>query len=66
MVPEVLLSVVLSKHLAQKELYAKLTCAAMLVHISLHTYPPKIMSDNVDFSADALVSFGIMEFYNDN
>ena len=47
-------------------MYAKLIGADMLVHIPLHTYPPEVVSDHVDHSADALVPFGIVEFYTDN
>ena len=38
----------------------------MLVNFSLRTDPPKIVDDHVDCSADALVTFGIAEFYDDN
>ena len=37
----------------------------MLVYISLHANPPKAATDHVDQSADALLSFGIVEHYND-
>ena len=43
-----------------------LQSVGMLVYISPHTNPPKTVSDHVDHSADALVSFGTVEFYNDN
>ena len=52
-------------HPAGKELYTQLTAVDMLVHVSLHDDLPKVVSDHVDHSADALVSFGIVELYND-
>ena len=66
MVPVVFLSVMAGCTTCSEGMYTKLTGADMLVHVSPHTYPPKIVSDHVDHSADALVSFGIVEFYNDN
>ena len=42
----------------------QLTGVDMLVYISPHANPPKVASDHVDHSADALVSFGIVELYN--
>ena len=37
----------------------------MLVYVSPHADPPKVASDHADHAADSLVSFGIMELYND-
>ena len=56
----------LGVHFAQKKLYTQLAGVDMLVNVSLHTNPPKIVSDHVDHSADALLSFGDVKFCNDN
>ena len=53
-------------HFTWEELYAQFADVDMLVYISPHTDPPKIASDHVDHPADALVSLGTVEFYNDN
>ena len=53
-------------HPAGKELYTQPTGVNMLVYISLHVNLPKVASESVDCSADALVSFGIIELYNEN
>ena len=55
----------LGVHIVWKELYTQPTGANMLVYVSMHANPPKVVSDHVDGVADSLVSFGIMELYND-
>ena len=51
---------------AWEEMYAQFAGVDMLVYIFPHSDPSKIASNHVDNPADALVSLGTVEFYNDN
>ena len=65
MVPVVFLSVVVGCRSYLGGIVYTAYSFDMLVHFSLHADPLKVASDHVDHSADALVSLGIVELYND-
>ena len=47
-----------------EKLYAQLATVDMVMDVSAHAYPPEVASHHIDSVVDTLVSFCIVEFYN--